>query len=364
LGPSEAPVVPEFDHDVALAIRNEPVILRRHLLWTLRVYASASRTPPNIAIVAMIADLELRANLAQKRPVPSLEELNDGDKIEVVRREIASQVDRSVQRHGGAKQEQGGCGQQEEREAGRENHDPQTKERTEGRCALQQHEKVRGQTTCESDSEETVSRNTHQARRQHGAATGCDRGKAERRGSRTIGRGREGSRHDLSRVQARCFERDGSRRPASLSGGLWAFGELAQLRTRYPSVRWMRSQPIRDGGEDRIATVVDGDDVAVSFGPPQRPLGRRKQSKRPLGCVRRNAMIVTGLHDERWDGHLRRRRACPHHDSRELEDQTRCREAVCEIASNFRGIANRTPTAAGKIRKRHAKHVMKPGGAT
>ncbi len=89
--------------EAAVAIRNEPVILRRQRSAKVRVYAPASRTPSNTAIVAMTADSALRANLAQERPVPSLEELNDGDKIEVVRREIASQIDRSVQGPGGAK---------------------------------------------------------------------------------------------------------------------------------------------------------------------------------------------------------------------------------------------------------------------
>jgi hypothetical protein len=93
---------------LVVAIRNEPVILPCHRSRTMRLRARISRTPLNTAIVAMSWDSALRANLAQKRPVPSLEELNDGDKIEVVRREIASQVDRSVEKHRSAKQDQQG----------------------------------------------------------------------------------------------------------------------------------------------------------------------------------------------------------------------------------------------------------------
>jgi hypothetical protein len=93
---------------LAVAIRNEPVILPCHRSRTMRLRVRASRTPLNTAIVAVSWDSALRANLAQKRPVPSLEELNDGDKIEVVRREIASQVDRSVERLCSAKQDQQG----------------------------------------------------------------------------------------------------------------------------------------------------------------------------------------------------------------------------------------------------------------
>jgi hypothetical protein len=200
--------------DVAVAIRNEPVILRRE------------RSADRQSLRARLADSVEHRYCRDGRGLGTarescagtfctfLEELNDGDKIEVVRREIASQVDRSVQGHGGAKQEQGGCSQQEEeREACRENHHGETKERAEGRRALQRSEKGRRQTARKSHSQETVSRNSHQARSQHGTAPGRDRGKAKRRGSRTIGRRREGSRHDLSRPESALL-RAGRRTPS------------------------------------------------------------------------------------------------------------------------------------------------------
>jgi hypothetical protein len=93
-------------HNGDVAIRKKPVILRCHRAGTMRLRKCNSRTRQNRAIVATSSGSALRANLAQKRPVPSLEEFNDGDSIEVVRREIAQQVDGSVEGRCSARQDQ------------------------------------------------------------------------------------------------------------------------------------------------------------------------------------------------------------------------------------------------------------------
>ena len=103
----------------------------------------------------------------------------------------------------------------------------------------------------------------------------------------------------------------------------------------------MRRQPLADRGEDRLPSVVDGDDVAISLGPHHSSSRRREQRKCTLGGVGRNAVILPRLDDQRGHGHAGRCGASSSDDARELEDQAWREESVRPVSCDLLRVSDR-----------------------